>query len=221
MCSPVTLVGCASFCKSKLCLANPFSERAAPAEDISDNLGARLGSMSPGGVERTFVPTPGDASHCLDMVASREGKSATPWVDSGLRVGSPSTTQGRGPGRHIGDQVTPCRDQGKKRHVRAKSLQSCPTLCELMDCVALQTPLSMGILQGRILGCVSMPSRDPTGVSSVSYTGMWVLYHQRHLESPKKRHERWQTISLVAGSSRRLSCVHGTCVWKRVWSPDP
>ena len=92
------------------------------------------------------------------MVASREGKSATPWVDSGLRVGSPSATQGRGPGRHTGHQVTPCRDQGKKRHVRVKSLQSCPTLCDPMDCVALQTPLSMGILQGRILEWFAMPS---------------------------------------------------------------
>ena len=50
-------------------------------------------------------PPPRDASHRLPMVASREGKSAIPWVDSGLRVGSPSATQGRGPGRHLGDQV--------------------------------------------------------------------------------------------------------------------
>ena len=32
------------------------------------------------------------------------------------------------------------------------------SLCNPMDCVAHQTPLSMGILQARILGWVAMPS---------------------------------------------------------------
>ena len=56
--------------------------------------------------------------------------------------------------------------------------------------VAHQAPLSMGILQARILGWVAMHSsrgssqpRDQTRVSSVSCIGRWVLYHQWHLGS--------------------------------------
>ena len=35
--------------------------------------------------------------------------------------------------------------------------QLCLTLCDLMDCIALQAPLSMGILQARILEWVARP----------------------------------------------------------------
>ena len=41
--------------------------------------------------------------------------------------------------------------------VCAKPFQSCLTLCDPMDC-SLQAPLSMGILQARILQWVAMPS---------------------------------------------------------------
>ena len=57
--------------------------------------------------------------------------------------------------------------------------------------VAGQAPLSVGILQARILEWVAMPSsrgsswpRDWTRVSYVSWTGRRVLYHERHLGSP-------------------------------------
>ena len=40
----------------------------------------------------------------------------------------------------------------------ANWLQSCPTLCDPMDYVACQAPLSMEILQGRMLRWVAMPS---------------------------------------------------------------
>ena len=53
-----------------------------------------------------------------------------------------------------------------------------------------QDPLSMGILQARILECVATPfsrgsfwSRDWIHVSYVSYIGRCVLYHSRHLRS--------------------------------------
>ena len=43
----------------------------------------------------------------------------------------------------------------------AKWLQSCLTLWNPMDSIACQAPLSMGILQARILEWVAMPfSRD-------------------------------------------------------------
>ena len=67
--------------------------------------------------------------------------------------------------------------------VHAKSLQSCPTLCDPMD-LPHQAPLSMGILQAKILEWVAMPScrgssrsRDQTQVSYVSCIGRCVLYH--------------------------------------------
>ena len=57
--------------------------------------------------------------------------------------------------------------------------------------VAHQAPLSMGILQARILEWVVITSprgsswpRDRTCVSDISCTGMWILYHQHHLGSP-------------------------------------
>ena len=42
--------------------------------------------------------------------------------------------------------------------VHAKSLQSCLTLCDSMDCSPPGSSLSMEILQARILGWVAMPS---------------------------------------------------------------
>ena len=57
--------------------------------------------------------------------------------------------------------------------MRAQSLQLCPTLCDPKD-VGRQAPLSMGILQARILEWVAMPSsrgssqpRDQTHVSCI------------------------------------------------------
>ena len=41
--------------------------------------------------------------------------------------------------------------------MRAKSLQSCPTLCNPVDC-SLPGSSLLGILQARILECVAMPS---------------------------------------------------------------
>ena len=54
-------------------------------------------------------------------------------------------------------------DHKPKSHVSGTSIcvkvaQSCPTLCDPMDYIACQAPLSMGILQERILEWVAMPS---------------------------------------------------------------
>ena len=72
-----------------------------------------------------------------------------------------------------------------------KSLQSCPILCDPMDC-GLPGFSVHGILQARILEWVAMPlsrgsslPRDQTCVSYVfSYIGSKVLYHQHHPGSP-------------------------------------
>ena len=74
--------------------------------------------------------------------------------------------------------------------VCAKSLQSCLTLCDPMDCSPPGSPVH-GILQARILEWVAMPSsrgssppRDETCISYVSCIGRQVLYHWCHLGSP-------------------------------------
>ena len=74
--------------------------------------------------------------------------------------------------------------------VHAKSFQSCPTLCDLVDCIPPGSSVH-GILQARILEWVAMPSsrgssqpRGQTCVSCFSCIGRQVLYHQRHLGSP-------------------------------------
>ena len=67
--------------------------------------------------------------------------------------------------------------------IHAKSLQSCPTLCDSMDCRPPGSSVH-GILQARILEWVAMPSsressrpRDGTYISYVSCIGKQVLYH--------------------------------------------
>ena len=67
--------------------------------------------------------------------------------------------------------------------LRAKSLKSCPTLCDPLDCSSPDSSVHR-ILQARILEWVAIPSsrgsswpRDRTYVSYVSCTGRRVLYH--------------------------------------------
>ena len=65
----------------------------------------------------------------------------------------------------------------------AKSFQSCPALCDPMDCSSPGSAVH-GSLQARILEWVAMLSsrgssrpRDQTHVSYISCTDRWVLYH--------------------------------------------
>ena len=67
--------------------------------------------------------------------------------------------------------------------MHAKSLESCPTHCDPVDC-SLPGSSVHGTLQARILVCVAMPAcrgssqpRDRTHVSYVSYIGRQVLDH--------------------------------------------
>ena len=80
----------------------------------------------------------------------------------------------------------------RKHGVGAKSLQSCLTFFDPMDC---RPPVSSvhGILQARILEWVAMSSckgsswpRDRTHISYISCIGGCVLYHHCHLGSPEK-----------------------------------
>ena len=75
-------------------------------------------------------------------------------------------------------------------HVCVKSLQSCLSLCNRMDCSPPGSSVHR-IFQARILEWVAMPSsressqlRDGTHISYVSCVGRQVLYHWSHLGSP-------------------------------------
>ena len=87
--------------------------------------------------------------------------------------------------------------------VCAKSLQSCLTLCDPMDCSPPGSS-AHGILQARILEWVvttfsrgSSWPRDLTGISYISCMGRWVLYHYHHLESPHPCMTVGKNISLT------------------------
>ena len=74
--------------------------------------------------------------------------------------------------------------------MHAKSIQSCPTLCNPVDC-SLPGSSVHGILQARILEWVavsfsrgSSPPWDRTLVFCVSCIGRQTLYHQHHLGKP-------------------------------------
>ena len=74
--------------------------------------------------------------------------------------------------------------------VCAELLQSCPTLCNSMDCSPPGCSVH-GILQARILEWVAMPSsrgpsqpRDRIYLSHVSCMGRQILCHWHHLGSP-------------------------------------
>ena len=71
--------------------------------------------------------------------------------------------------------------------VHAKLLQSCPTLCNPMDCSPPGSSVHE-ILQARILEWTALPSsrrssrpRDQTHVSYIACISRRVLYHSRHL----------------------------------------
>ena len=83
-------------------------------------------------------------------------------------------------------------------------------LCDPLDCTLPGSSVH-GILQARILEWVAMPSsrgssppRDQTHVSYISCIGRQVLYHKRHLGSPKIKDRR--TYLFLAPNSKD-SCI--------------
>ena len=98
-----------------------------------------------------------------------------------------------------GDSNTPSRKRTTVQNALCmcvKSLQSCLTLCNPMDC-SLPGPSVHESLQARILEWVAVPSsrdssqpRDLTCVSSICCISRLVLYHWPFLESPKMHHGR-------------------------------
>ena len=91
--------------------------------------------------------------------------------------------------------------------VHTKLLQSCLTLCNLMDCSPPGSSVH-GILQARILEWGAMPSsrgvtwpRDGNRISYISWIGRQFLYHQCHLGSPEA-----QVQHLVRELGFHMSC---------------
>ena len=103
--------------------------------------------------------------------------------------------------------------------VHAQPLQSCPTLCDPVDCSPPGSSVH-GILLARILEWVAMPSysgssrpRDQTHVSYISCIGMWVLYHYTW-ESHKDIYIRKDHLSVPS----KLDCVVLKQEWPAAWS---
>ena len=75
-------------------------------------------------------------------------------------------------------------NEGYLLDVCAQLLQSCPTLCDAMDCRQLGSSVH-GISQARILEWVATPSSrvssQPKDLTCVSCTGRWILYPLGHL----------------------------------------
>ena len=88
----------------------------------------------------------------------------------------------------------------------------CLTLCDPVDCNC-QAPLSIGILQARILEWVAMPSSrgssQPRNQTQVLQHCRRILYHLSHQGSP--RILEWVLIQGIfpIQESTRLSCIAG------------
>ena len=83
-----------------------------------------------------------------------------------------------------------------KSESESEVAQSCPTLCDLMDC-SLPGSSVQGIFQARVLEWItisfsrgSSQARDQTSISCVSCIGRWILYHCATWETKGERGER-------------------------------
>ena len=101
-----------------------------------------------------------------------------------------------------------------------KSLESCPTLCDPMDCSPPGFSVH-GILQPRILEWVAMPSSRGSScpgiepASVVSCIGRQVLYHKCHLGGGcvcVRAHMRARPLG-----SAVCVCVRSPCACVQVW----
>ena len=118
--------------------------------------------------------------------------------------------------------------------VYAQSLQSCPTLCNPMNCSPPGSSVH-GILQARILEWVTRPSSRGIFLTQgsnlhllcISCIGRWVLYHKHHLGSLSYTPHVFlgTSLALVNGRTRtdswctELGAVNRLAKWNQVNSP--
>ena len=90
---------------------------------------------------------------------------------------------------------------------------SCLTLCDPMDC-SPQAPLSMGILQARILEWIAMPSSRRSSPTQGSNPGLlhrrWILYNLNYQGHP--RILEWVAYPFSRGSSWPRSQTEVSCI---------
>ena len=114
--------------------------------------------------------------------------------------------------------------------MRAKSRQSCPTLCEPIDC-SLPGSSVHEILQARILGWVAMPFsrgsswlRDQTHVACIC---RWVLYHWTSLVAQTVKRlstmqETWvRSLGREDPLEKEMAIHSSTIAWKIPWTEEP
>ena len=115
--------------------------------------------------------------------------------------------------------------KGWRVYVRVKVLvaQLCLTLFDPMDC-SLPGSSIHGILQGRILEWVAIPSSrgssPPRDWIPVSCIGRWILYHLSHWEV---QYTGLQLLSKNSHLPLKLCCFRSLCAfrWRRQWHPTP
>ena len=116
-----------------------------------------------------------------------------------------------------------CKNQWLLYNVLCLVALSCPTLCDPLDC-SLQAPLSMGVLQARILEWVAVPSLQgifPTqGLNPGPARCRQILYCPSHQGSPRILEQGACPFS--KGSSwpmnrTRVSCIAGRSF--TIWAP--
>ena len=108
----------------------------------------------------------------------------------------------------------------------AKSLQSCPTLCDPIDSSSPGSPVP-GILQARTLEWVAISSSNAwkwkVKVKSLScvwpFTTPWTAAHQAPPSMGFSRQEYWSGVSLPSPNTLATRCKEPTH-WKRPWGWD-
>ena len=114
--------------------------------------------------------------------------------------------------------------------MHAKSLQSCPTLCDSLDHSPPGSSVH-GILQARILECVAMPSsrgssrsRDGTCVSCI---GRWTLYYlgfpggSDGKESACNKGDLGSIPGWEDPLEKKMETHSGILAWRIPWTEEP
>ena len=104
------------------------------------------------------------------------------------------------------------------KHATCRHAQSCPILCDPMDCSPPGSTVH-GIFQIRIMEWVAISSsrasswtRDSTHISYVSCIGRWILYHWATWEAPFSHISYYRILSRVFSAILQFSSVQFSSV---------
>ena len=104
----------------------------------------------------------------------------------------------------------------------AKSLQSCPTLCDPKDGSPPGSPIP-GILPGKntgvgchfLLQCMKVKSESEVAQSCPTLATPWTAAHQAPLSMGLSRQEYWSGVSLLSPSAADLALALFSASWVR------